>query len=85
MKLAARSASGSCCHVPDMNCGPLSVVISVGRPNLMNQPLGRAARQASVEVEARGKTSSYRVLLSMAVRRWVEPSAAVGRGPTRST
>jgi hypothetical protein len=50
------------CHAPETNCGPLLVV------NLLNQLL-RAARQASEEVEARGKASSHPVLLSMAVRR----------------
>jgi hypothetical protein len=57
------------CHAPETNCGPLLVVIAAGRPNLLNQPLVRAVRQASVEVEARGKASSHRVLLSTAVRR----------------
>jgi hypothetical protein len=33
----------------------------------------------------RGTASSHLVDLSMMVRRYVDPSAATGRGPTRST
>jgi hypothetical protein len=57
------------CHAPEANCGPLSVVIAAGRPNLLNQPLVKVARQASVEVVTSRKASSHRVLRSTAVRR----------------
>ncbi len=68
----------------EVNCAPLSDVISAGTPNLATHPCSRAWAQAAAVVEAKGMASGQRVERSTMVKRWVKPPDE-GRGPTRST
>ena len=75
----------STCQTAEVNCTPLSVVMTAGTPNLEIQPATRASAQAVAVVEDRGITSIHLVVLSTMVSTWVKPSALAVRGPTRST
>ena len=69
----------------DVNCRPLSVVMFEGTPYLETHVEMSASTHVAASMLRRGKASSHLVDLSMMVSRYVDPSAATGRGPTRST
>jgi hypothetical protein len=71
-------------HNEDVNCGPLSLVMMSGTPNLWIHPWRRAAAQSAAVVEASGTASGQRVVLSMIVNRYEKPEER-SRGPTKST
>jgi hypothetical protein len=58
-------------HTVDVNCGPLSLVIAAGSPNLWIHPEKRAAAQSAAEVAETGTASGHLVVLSMMVNRCV--------------
>jgi hypothetical protein len=60
-------------HNEDVNCGPLSLVMMSGTPNLWIQPCRRAAAQSAAVVEESGKVNRY------------ENPEERGSGPTKST
>ena len=68
----------------DVNWAPRSEVIVLGRPKREIQPWKRAAAQSAAEVEDRGMASGYLVILSMMVKRCVNPPDG-GKGLSRST
>ena len=68
-------------HIAEVNCGPLSDVISKGTPNLEIHVLIRALAYSVVVVSRRGIASGQGVVLSIMVRRCVKPEDGV-RGPT---
>ena len=68
----------------DVNCAPLSDVISDGTPNLATQCSANALPIDAVSVWASGIASGHLVNLSITVKRCVYPFDA-GKGPTRST
>jgi hypothetical protein len=68
----------------EVNWGPLSLVIAEGTPNRCIHPAKRAAAQSAAEVDCSGIASGHLVVLSMAVKIYVQP-LDLGRGPTRST
>ena len=51
----------------EVNCKPLSVVMTVGTPNLEIQPVTRASAHTVAVDEASGSTSIHLVVLSMMV------------------
>ena len=53
----------STCQTAEVNCTPLSVVMTAGTPNLEIQPATRASAQAVAVVEDRGITSIHLVVL----------------------
>jgi hypothetical protein len=57
-------------HNEDVNCGPLSLVMIAGTPNLWIHPCRRAAAQLAAVVEASGSASGQRVVLSITVNRY---------------
>jgi hypothetical protein len=57
-------------HNEDVNCGPLSLVMVSGTPNLCTHPWRRAAAQSAAVVEASGTASGQRVVLSITVNRY---------------
>jgi hypothetical protein len=71
-------------HNEDVNCGPLSLVIVSGTPNLWIHPWRRAAAQSAAVTEVSGIASGQRVVLSMTVNRYENPEER-GSGPTKST
>jgi hypothetical protein len=71
-------------HNEDVNCGPLSLVMMSGTPNLWIQPCRRAAAQSAAVVEESGTASGQRVVLSTTVNRYENPEER-GSGPTKST
>jgi hypothetical protein len=71
-------------HNEDVNCGPLSLVMIAGTPNLWIHPWRRAAAQSAAVVEASGSASGQRVVLSITVNRYEKPEER-GSGPTKST
>jgi hypothetical protein len=71
-------------HKAEVNCGPLSLVMIPGTPNLWIQPWRRAAAQSAAVMEVSGNASGQRVVLSMIVKRYEYPEER-GSGPTIST
>jgi hypothetical protein len=71
-------------HKEEVNCGPLSLVIISGTPNLWIHPWRRAAAQSAAVVVVSGIASGQRVVLSITVNRYEKPEER-GRGPTKST
>jgi hypothetical protein len=71
-------------HSEDVNCGPLSLVIVSGTPNLWIHPWRRAAAQSAAVTDVSGIASGQRVVLSMTVNRYENPEER-GSGPTKST
>ena len=59
------------CQTAEVNCTPLSVVMTAGTPNLEIQLATRASAQAFAVVEDRGITSIHLVVLSTMVITWV--------------
>ena len=66
----------------EVNCGPLSDVISSGTPKRDIQPKMRALAQSSVVVELRGIASGQREVLSIIVKKYVNPAEGCS-GPTK--
>ena len=75
----------STCQTAEVNCTPLSVVMTAGTPNLEIQLATRASAQAVAVVKDMGITSIHLVVLLTMVSTWVKPSALAVRGPTWST
>ncbi len=69
----------------EVNCRPLSVVMFEGTPYLATHVEMSASTHVAASMLRMGTASSHLVDLSMMVSRYDEPSAATGRGPTRST
>jgi hypothetical protein len=57
-------------HKAEVNCAPLSEVMTEGTPNLAIQPVKRACAQSAAVMEARGIASGHLVVLSMTVNRY---------------
>jgi hypothetical protein len=72
-------------HKAEANCVPLSVVITLGTPNLKIQPAIRASAHVATSMFISGTASNQRVDLSIIVIMYLKPAADVGRGPTKST
>jgi hypothetical protein len=53
----------------EVNCAPLSDVMTVGTPNLWIHPVNRAAAQSAAAMLLRGIASGQRVVLSTTVNR----------------
>ena len=68
----------------DVNCGPLSDVISTGTPKRAIQCRAKALPTEAASVRASGMASGHLVNRSMTVSRCEYPFDA-GNGPTRST
>jgi hypothetical protein len=71
-------------HKAEVNCGPLSLVMIPGTPNLWIHPWRRAAAQSAAVVDVSGNAPGQRVVLSITVNRYKKPEER-GSGPTRST
>jgi hypothetical protein len=71
-------------HKEDVNCGPLSLVMIAGTPNLWIHPWRRAAAQSAAVVDASGSASGQRVVLSITVNRYENPEER-GSSPNKST
>jgi hypothetical protein len=67
------------------NCVPLSDVSVSGTPNLATQWKRKASPQEAAEMSLSGTASNQREVRSTIVRRYMNPSAEAGRGPTMST
>ena len=70
-------------HIVDVNCGPLSDVMSSGTPKRAIHELTNALAHSDVVVLRKGIASGHLVVLSTMVSRWVNPDDG-GRGPTMS-
>ena len=71
-------------HRLDVNCVPLSEVMTEGTPNRWIQPEKRAAAQSAAAVLLSGTASGQRVVRSTTVKRYEKPEDC-GSGPTMST
>jgi hypothetical protein len=72
-------------QVAEQNCVPLSEDTVAGTPNLDNQPEMKESAQVVASILHSRMASNRLVVLSMMVRIYWNPPAAVGRGPTMST
>ncbi len=71
-------------HKADVNWRPLSVVMWLGMPYQEIQEATRASAHNLASIVFNGAASNQRVVRSIIVYKYVLPSAATGRGPTKS-
>jgi hypothetical protein len=75
----------SASQTADVNWVPQSEVMTAGAPKRLTQPATKASAIVAAYMFLTGIASTHLVDWSMMVKRYLNPSADLGSGPTKST